>query len=88
MHPASSRDPEIRPQHLQGPSLKGGVIGPRKGHPCPPLHLTSMKRRDKENIVTGLDFVRLLSFKLPVCVIDEGKDARATRETSLALHSI
>lgn len=47
-----------------------------------------MKRRDKENIVTGLDFVRLLSFKLPVCVIDEGKDARATRETSLALHSI
>lgn len=59
-----------------------------KGHPRPPLHLTSMKRRDEEDIVTVLDFVRLLSFELPVCVIDEGKDARATRETSLALHPI
>lgn len=43
--------------------------------PCP--FLAPMQRRDKQDIVTALDFVRLLALQLPVGIVDQHQDARA-----------
>lgn len=42
------------------------------------LGLAAMKRRHEEDVVTTLDLVALFAFELPICVIYEDKDARAT----------
>lgn len=38
--------------------------------------LASMEGRDKDYGVTLLELILLLSFKLPVCIIDKDEDAR------------
>lgn len=41
------------------------------------LFLAPMQRRDKQNVVTALDLVRLFALKLPVRIIDEDQDSWA-----------
>lgn len=43
--------------------------------------LATVKSRDKENVVSALQLIRLLALELPVGVVDEHEDARAAKRT-------
>jgi hypothetical protein len=49
---------------------------------------SAVERRDKQDIVTVLDLIRIFTLKFPICIIDQNKDSGSSIRCALVSYTV